>query len=485
MPARIILEVTAGTMKGHSFGFEEHDTFIFGRGPNCHCRLDGDDSVSRHHFLVETNPPDAQVQDLGSTNGTYVNGVKVGGRSRSGSKGRLPVVDLKNGDSIRVGETHLRVRLEHPWECAECGAALSSSSEDISGNESLRLCTRCQERRMSKGMATDPITLLVCRECGKDVRAEVGGARWGDYVCAECRKRQASDPVDMLMELVKEGRAEEDFPEVAGYAIQGRIGKGGYGAVYLAKRRTNNFPAAIKVMLSRVAVNDASRRRFLQEIGVLRRLKHPNVVQLLENGAAGSLFYFIMEYCEGGSVLGLMKRRRGKVPLREAGPLFLQSLSGLEYVHKKGLVHRDVKPSNLLLKRQGKHWEAKVGDMGLAKNFEAVGLSGMTITGTYGGTPYFMPREQITDFKRMKPSSDVWSMGATLYYVLTGTFPREFGPKKNPFEVVLAGKTVPLRERDSSVPKSVAVVADKALSIEPLHRYKDAGEMRLALARAL
>jgi len=485
MPARIILEVVEGTMKGQRFVFDQHDTFLFGRGADCHCRLDGDDSVSRHHFIIEANPPDARIHDLGSTNGTYVNEVKLGGKGEPKSKTVGFAADLKDRDLLRVGETRLKVCLQQPQECAQCGEAMSAESKPVSGSQGLLLCSKCRMNRVQKAGITDPITGMICQECGKDVMEEVGGARWGNYVCSQCREKEESDPVQMLKEVIQSDSTEEQIPDVAGYDIQGRLGKGGYGAVYLAKRRKDAASAAVKVMLSRVAVNEASRRRFLQEIGWMRKLNHPNVVRLLDHGAVGSLFYFIMEYCDGGNMLEFMDKTGGRLSLSQAAPLFLQCLDGLEYVHAKGLVHRDLKPSNFLLKKEAKHWQAKIADMGLAKNFEAVGLSGMTMTGSYGGTPYFMPREQITDFKGIKPSSDVWSMAASMYHLLTGEFPRDFGKGKDPFAVVLAGEIVPIRKRNREIPASVAAVIDKALSRDPYHRYKDGGDMRRALAKAL
>ena len=162
----------------------------------------------------------------------------------------------------------------------------------------------------------------------------------------------------------------------------------------------------------------------------------------------------------------------------------LQSLEGLAFVHDKGFVHRDLKPENILLKGQRQNRVAKICDLGFAKNFEQAGFSGMTMTGAYAGTPLFMPREQLTNFKYVKPTSDVWSLAATFYVMLTGTLPREFPKGKDPMEIILHGKIIPVRERDRNIPIPLTQVLDRALSNSAKERFADAGEMLKAMKAA-
>jgi serine/threonine protein kinase len=128
---------------------------------------------------------------------------------------------------------------------------------------------------------------------------------------------------------------------------------------------------------------------------------------------------------------------------------------------------------------------AKVSDFGLAKSFQRAGFSGMTATGSTAGTFPFMSKEQLTNFKFVKPVSDVWSMGATLYHMLTGDFPRDFRRGQDPVEVILRGGIVPIRRRDSSIPKAVAGVIDRAVADKTADRYQTAGEFRKELAAVL
>src|SRR5438105_1486118 len=137
MPGRVSLEVVAGPIQGRQFAFDGHDTFLFGRSPECHAQLAPDDATaSRHHFLLEVNPPAARLRDLGSLNGTYVNGQKHGGRARhlappEGAGQAWPEVELRDGDVIRVGATIFNVRIEGPSGTATALEARHSALDEL------------------------------------------------------------------------------------------------------------------------------------------------------------------------------------------------------------------------------------------------------------------------------------------------------------------------------------------------------------------
>jgi hypothetical protein len=454
MSGTVRIEVSEGPLKGKSFSFAEHDTFIFGRMDDCHFSMPDDQQVSRHHFILEVNPPDVCIRDFGSLNGTWVNGKKIGARKKGetpeqGKQRRYREIDMGDGDEIRAGQSVLAVSIE------------VQSIEHVS---------------------------ILCKRCGEDVSSELGGGRVGDYICAECRKSIENDPVEQLVRMLVEERQEGQVPgppKIHGYVIKGKLGEGGFGAVYLAENIHTKSAAAVKVMLSRIAVEQEARDKFQHEIRLMKNLKHPNLVRLLDQGAAGSAFFFIMEFCEAGSVADLLHRRGGKLGIEEATPLILQSLEGLAFVHSKGLVHRDLKPENILLSGAKRNRIAKLADLGFAKNFEQAGFSGMTITGAYAGTPAFMPREQLTNFKYVKPVSDVWSLAATFYVMVTGALPRDFPKGKDPMEVILRGQIIPVQKRSPDVPAPLAKVLDQALSHSAKDRFADAGTMLKAMKRAL
>lgn len=448
----VCLHVLQGPMKGKVFAFEEHDTFLFGRLADCHCCLPNDPLVSRRHFMLEVTPPDARIRDFGSLNGTYVKDKKIGSREKGetpeqGQKRKYPEVDLKDGDNIRAGDTVFSVKIER---------------EEAAGP-------------------------VVCAQCGKDVAAEIGGRKVGSYLCQACRQSMEMDPAQILRDMMAKeaGRPaqKEGLPAIAGYRIKRRIGIGGYGAVYLAVSEVAARQVAIKVMLARVAVDELARTRFSREIELLTGLRHENVVEVYNSGSAGSAFYFVMEHCPGGSVADYMEAQGGKLTPAVALPIMQQALQGLAFVHQKSVVHRDLKPHNILLAGTPASPCAKIADLGLAKNFERAGLSGHTMTGAYAGTPFYMPKEQLTGYKYVKPVSDVWSLGATFYNMLTGVTPRDFPKGCDPLEVILKCEIIPIRRRDPSIPAGLAEVIDRAVAASAKDRYVDAGEMLEAMQK--
>jgi serine/threonine protein kinase len=326
-----------------------------------------------------------------------------------------------------------------------------------------------------------------CERCGGDVSKEVLNGRRGQYMCAKCRDDVMADSGGLrrlLQDAPKRAPADQ-VPEIAGFEIGKILGRGGMGVVYQAVHRETGATVAIKLMLARIAVSPTDRMKFQREIDVGRTLIHPNIVTPMHCGASGSMFYFVMEYCNGGSLDGLIAQRGGPLPLAEAAPLMMQALSGLEFAHSQNFVHRDLKPQNVLLQCYKGRTVAKITDFGLAKNFEMAGLSGMTATGSFAGTLPFTPREQLTNYKYVEPASDVWSIAATFYHLLSGQYPLDFPPHRDPVEVILNDEAVPLVRRGAAVPAAVAKVLDRALVTDPRKRYATAGELRAALQKAI
>jgi serine/threonine protein kinase len=241
---------------------------------------------------------------------------------------------------------------------------------------------------------------------------------------------------------------------------------------------------ALKLMRPEVVVDGHSREAFAREIEVTASLRHPNVVALYDHGIEGDTFFFALEYCPGGSLSAVLLKREGPLEVETAVRITLDALEGLSFAHQKGFVHRDIKPENILLADE-EMATAKLADFGLAKSFELAGLSGMTATGMVAGTLYFMPREQITHFRLLRPASDVWSMGATLYHMLTLRYPRDFLPGVDPLHVILSGGTLPLRQRDPELPERLAEVVDRAVTDDLGQRYETAVDFREALRRTL
>jgi len=443
--ATIRLTIEQGPMKGKVFDFEEHDTFVFGRMPDCHCHLPDDPCVSRHHFLIEVNPPDCCLSDLGSLNGTHINGKKHGGRKPDEmpqeAARRAQVVNLKDGDIIRTGDTVFRVSVFVP--CAKCGKALDAQD-----------------------------------------RAEAGP---GAPKCRACRKTPKDKQSELLAGILAGARkADKQKAGIPGYRIEKKLGEGGMGQVYLAHSEKLNRQVALKTMLpGRSAIDEAAVKRFLREVATCAALKHPNIVAFLDQGYSNGVFYFAMEYCKDGSVHDLLTRSKGPLPLAISVGIISQVLDGLGYAHEKGIVHRDLKPSNILLVRMGSNLTALIADFGLAKNFQRAGLSGMTMSGACSGTLPFMPPEQVVNFRDVNPVADIFSAGATLYVMLTGQCVYDFKEGEDQVRALLEKRIVPIRKRRVKLPEKLMDVVDRATQAEPEKRFQSVKEMKAAVKKAM
>jgi len=425
MPSKVILNVRKIDGSDTAFELTGHDTFLLGRMSDCHLCIPDDQQVSRHHFLLEACPPDASLRDLGSLNATVVNGQKCGGRLKGetpeeGAKRNYPAIDLKDGDTIVVGQSTIRVRIEKEPDSGSVPPALPEG--DLS--------------RLSPG----ELYRLIFRKPGGQGQPAI---------------------------------------TVPGYTVGRELGRGGCGAVYLANPKAGGAPVAVKVMLSRAQATEDAVEKFKREMEVIGNLQHPNIVRFLANGAHQGAFYFVMEYCDGGSLADAAKTNGGTLSWNVLRPWAIEALEGLAAAHKEGFVHRDIKPQNILL-HQG---HAKISDFGLAKNFQRAGLSGMSMTGQYAGTPVFMPPEQIINFKYVKPVSDVWSFAATLYHLLTGHFPYPFDGKRDPIDVILNDPIVPIRDRMPVLLKNLGSVIDRALEKRPAKRAPTAAEILYELLK--
>jgi serine/threonine protein kinase len=283
--------------------------------------------------------------------------------------------------------------------------------------------------------------------------------------------------------------------ELSPWRIGDELGRGGMGVVYSAADRDSGEDRAIKV-ISSVAPDDARDALFRRELKICESLAHRNIVRSYASGQADKFYFLVTELCAGGSVARAVKSH-GVFTVDQAMKMIFDVLAGLEYVHSVpvtstiasgesaqvvGLVHRDVKPANILIRTGAGDRVYVVADFGLAKAFRLAGMSGVTTkAGTQAGTPDFMCRQQVGNYKYSKPEVDVWAAAATLYYALTGCLPRDFPPGQNPWSVVTGTQPVSIAKRGRTVPERLARVIDEALVDRPGIRYQTAAEFRAAL----
>jgi serine/threonine protein kinase len=211
--------------------------------------------------------------------------------------------------------------------------------------------------------------------------------------------------------------AVEPLPAIGNYDVIDKIADGGMGSIYKARRRDTGDLVAIKTMPRSTAANSVLLKRFEQEFRVASRLDHPHVVRALDYGDMDGSPYLVMEYVEGES-LGQKIERNGRMAEDEAIRWIAQIAQALHSAHKRGLVHRDVKPDNILITPDG---QAKLADLGLVKEVDCD--LNLTRTGRGLGTPHFMAPEQFRNAKNADPRCDIYSLGATLYMLVTGELP--------------------------------------------------------------
>ena len=443
---RVILDVLDGPRKGRTFVFDRHDTFIVGRSRYVHCSMPEDSALSRDHFLIEINPPRCEVRDLGSTNGTFVNERKVD-RAR-----------LNSGDRIAAGQSLFQVRVEGlPTSGLEPLGDSSATTESTSGTHPF-------------GHNGGPIR---CISCGADAPVDVDVALGPDV--------SGGEPVEWFCDRCRADVAAVPQP-VPHYTTLRELGRGAMGVVYQARHNQTGRLVALKLIVPESAAARSAVDRFLREMSVISQLKHPNIVEWLEQGMTRGQFWFAMEYVQGSNLEALANAAPGTYPVNQACRMACQVLKGLEQAHSLGFVHRDIKPENVLIGHGPAGLTAKISDFGLAKSFRGLGLSGLTFSGEMRGTVPFMPPEQMLDFKTVTPAGDLYATAATLYFLLSSQFIYDqLADGGDLIRMLLEDAPVPIRKRRGDVPAGLAAVLEKCLARDPKDRYPTATEMRNAL----
>jgi serine/threonine protein kinase len=272
------------------------------------------------------------------------------------------------------------------------------------------------------------------------------------------------------------------------YEVIRPLGRGGMGVVYLAKNRIMGRLEVLKVINKSLMDRPQMVERFLQEIRSAAQLNHSNIVTAYTALRLGDLLALAMEYVEGENLAELVEVR-GPLPVLNACYYIQQAAQGLQHACDKGMVHRDIKPGNLMLARAGKRHTIKILDFGLAKatseKAQPLGESpqgGLTIEGIMLGTPEFVAPEQILDARKADIRADIYSLGCTLYYLLAGKAPFRGSSLFEVLQAHQSSQAIALDRLRPDVPAELAAVVAKMLAKDPARRYQRPVEIVKALA---
>lgn len=263
------------------------------------------------------------------------------------------------------------------------------------------------------------------------------------------------------------------------YEVEREIGRGGMATVFLARDRRLDRQVAIKVLDPELGVALGA-ERFRREIEFVARLEHPHILPVYDSGEVGALLYYVMPFVEGESLAKRLERER-QLPLEEAVRITCQVAAALGHAHRHGIIHRDIKPDNILLQED----QALVADFGIARAISAMGDEKLTQTGVTVGTPSYMSPEQATAERQLDGRSDLYALGCVLYEMLAGT-PPFTGPTA---AAIIARHTVSevpsITQVRSTVPEEVEDVVMRALAKVPADRFASMEEFAHALEASL
>jgi eukaryotic-like serine/threonine-protein kinase len=274
------------------------------------------------------------------------------------------------------------------------------------------------------------------------------------------------------------GDGDPSQDPIKGYELLLKLGAGAMGAVLKAKKRDTGEIVALKILKPELAGDAEYVQRFMREAKAVQRMSHPNIIRAIQSGKSGEYYFFAMEFIEGQTVSDLIKAK-GKLPERFGLMVTRSIAAALSHAWQHQIIHRDIKPDNIMVTKDG---GVKLTDLGLART--AKQESTLTITGVVMGSPAYISPEQATGEKNLDARSDIYSLGATLFHVLTGKVPYD---GETPLHVMLKHMNDPLPDVRKLVPQvseATRQLIFKMMAKRPEGRFQNAGEVEAA-ARAI
>jgi len=410
-----------------NFILERTEALSIGRSLQCDLSVD-DLRVSRRHVVVRHGERGLTVEDLQSANGTFLNGK------------RIQKAMLRSGDVLSVGNADLQVQvdysdedyLERTYSCDRCGRVISLmtfADGDVIQVEDRFICPQCKEKR-----DTPEFSLV---------------------------------ELDVIQRLFNEG-----------FEVLEKLSISGVVPIYKARKKSLDQLVALKALPMSGMISQKKISRFVQEAKTQARLRHRNIVAIYDVRQRSDLIYIVMELIEGETLFQMIERAGSRLAVRDALRVGYQVLRALDHAHGKNIVHRDVKPANIMITPEG---DAKLIDFGLAKNLHELGL-GITSSGETLGTMGYMAPEQVRTARDVDIRTDMFGLGATLYHALAGRPPFIAASEAELVERLDQG---PALDWLVGVPLNVVAVIVKAMQKRPEDRFQAPGEMMAALHKVV
>jgi serine/threonine protein kinase len=299
---------------------------------------------------------------------------------------------------------------------------------------------------------------------------------------------QIADPVELSQELIRRGwltpyqasQLSANKPQdlvLDQYILLELLGQGGMGAVYKARQSRMKRLVALKVIRKEALTSRTAVERFKRESEIAAKLSHPNIVTVYDSNESNGTHFLVMEYVEGTDLAKLVKRQ-GPLLVERACDYIRQAALGLQHAHEQGLIHRDIKPHNLMLNQQG---IVKLMDLGLARTAQAAEDEGLTVSGTVLGSPDYIAPEQAINARGVDIRADIYSLGCTFYHLLAGKVP--FPTPSVAQKLVHHQLQDPpaLEQRRNDIPPELGAVVRRMMEKKPANRYRVPAEVAAAL----
>ncbi|MGZ3422707.1 MAG: protein kinase domain-containing protein [Polyangiales bacterium] len=445
---RLVLDGAERPIELPSFG-----PTVFGRALDARVPLPPDDeTASRYHAAIELFGDVPHLRDLGSRNGSYVNDRPV------------QATPLAIGDRVRLGKTVFRVDAKDISTVYDNGPA-SYAATVFAPSPTPVVAVQPQFVSTARGAH------YRCEECGADgppPNPALANEALLSWICMRCADRRRTDPSTWRYAV----------PTTIGdYDVLAFLARGGMSCVYEGRHRNEGLHVTIKVLVPQGPLDPVAVKRFVKEQRVTTALRHARVIRCFDVGSiegSGQL-YLVNEYLAGGDAESIS---HAKSDLPTVFQIATDLFQALAYAHQQGVVHRDVKPSNVFLTRPDASGRprARLADFGLAKNFTEAGGTVLTREGEVVGSPCFMAPEQTLGFSNVGPAADVYAAATTIYYMLTRELPLVLpGPldRMGVAQICLAGladERMPVSSRRRDVPADVASWLDVLCARRPEQR---------------